>query len=107
MSERTLPGTVYRLDFTLPNASTAVPLKDVSNLEPDGGSSAISVQPCGSSRSPGLRRRVHLRQRGDHRLPQPRRGLRQVPKPLSVRPLRFPRLSHDASLAGADRCLAS
>jgi hypothetical protein len=53
MIGRTLPGTVYRLEFTLPNASTPVPLKDVSDLEPDGGSSAISVQPCASARSPG------------------------------------------------------
>jgi hypothetical protein len=53
MMGRTLPGTVYRLEFTLPNASTPVPLKDVSGLEPDGGSSAISVQPCAATRSPG------------------------------------------------------
>lgn len=45
-TERMLPGTVYWLDLTLPNASTPVPLKDVSDLEPGGGSSGISVQPC-------------------------------------------------------------
>jgi hypothetical protein len=45
-TERMLPGTVYWLDLTLPNASIAVPLKDVSDLEPAGGSSGISVQPC-------------------------------------------------------------
>lgn len=54
MTERILPGTVYWLDLTLPNSSTAVPLKDVSDLEPGGGSSAISVQPCGSSPSPSI-----------------------------------------------------
>ncbi|MGB6486493.1 MAG: hypothetical protein WBE91_06390 [Steroidobacteraceae bacterium] len=53
MTERTLPGTVYWLDLTLPNSSTAVPLKDVSDVEPGGGSSPISVQPCASSPSPG------------------------------------------------------
>ena len=53
MTERMLPGTVYWLDFTLPNASTAVPLKDVSSLELRGGSSLISVQPCPSASSPG------------------------------------------------------
>ncbi|MGH8318871.1 MAG: hypothetical protein ACREUL_12965 [Steroidobacteraceae bacterium] len=46
MSERILPGTVYWLDLTLPNSTVAVPLKDVSNLEPGGGSSPISVQSC-------------------------------------------------------------
>lgn len=54
MAERMLPGTVYWLDFTLPNASTAVPLKDVSGLEPGGNGSAISVQPCPSGSSPGV-----------------------------------------------------
>jgi hypothetical protein len=49
MTERMLPGTVYWLDLTLPNASTPVPLKDVSDLEPGGGSSPISVQPCAST----------------------------------------------------------
>jgi hypothetical protein len=48
---RVLPGTVYWLDLTLPNSSTSVPLKDVSGLQPGGGSSAISVQPCASARS--------------------------------------------------------
>ncbi len=54
MAERILPGTVYWLDLTLPNSSTALPLKDVSDLErgPGGGSSPISVQPCASSPSP-------------------------------------------------------
>lgn len=46
MNERMVPGTVYWLDVTLPNSSTSVPLKDVSDLEPGGGSSGISVQPC-------------------------------------------------------------
>jgi hypothetical protein len=54
MTERTLPGTVYWLDLTLPNSSTAVPLKDVSDLEPGprGDSSPISVQRCASTPSP-------------------------------------------------------
>lgn len=47
-AERVLPGTVYWLDLTLPNSSTPVPLKDVSDLQPGGGNSAISVQSCGS-----------------------------------------------------------
>lgn len=51
-TERILPGTVYWLDLTLPNASTAVPLKDVSDLQPKGGSSGISVQPCPSASPP-------------------------------------------------------
>lgn len=51
-TERMLPGTVYWLDLTLPNPATAVPLKDVSNLQPDGGGSAISVQPCASAPPP-------------------------------------------------------
>jgi hypothetical protein len=46
-TQRMLPGTVYWLDLTLPNASTPVPLKDVSGLEPGDGSAPISVQPCG------------------------------------------------------------
>lgn len=53
MAERMLPGTVYWLDFTLPNSATAVPLKDVSSLEAGGDSSVISVQPCPSASSPG------------------------------------------------------
>lgn len=53
MAERMLPGTVYWLDFKLPSASTAVPLKDVSSLEPGGNGSAISVQPCPSPASAG------------------------------------------------------
>ena len=52
MTERMLPGTVYWLDFTLPNSSTAVPLKDVSSLEPGSDSSGISVQPCPPAPSP-------------------------------------------------------
>lgn len=48
VSPRMVPGTVYWLDLSLPSSSVAVPLKDVSDLEPDGGSSAISVQPCPS-----------------------------------------------------------
>jgi hypothetical protein len=54
MAERILPGTVYWLDLTLPNSSTAVPLKDVSDLGPGpgGGSSPITVQPCASTPSP-------------------------------------------------------
>jgi hypothetical protein len=50
-TERMLPGTVYWLDLTLPNASTPVPLKDVSKVEPSGSSAPISVQPCSSTRS--------------------------------------------------------
>lgn len=52
MMERMLPGTVYWLDLTLPGGSAAVPLKDVSDLEPGGGVSPISVQPCASPPSP-------------------------------------------------------
>jgi hypothetical protein len=48
MAERMLPGTVYWLDLTLPEGS-AVPLKDVSDLQGGGGESSIGVQPC----SPG------------------------------------------------------
>jgi hypothetical protein len=51
-TERMLPGTVYWLDLTLPNASTAVPLKDVSDLAPSGSSSGINVQPCPSASPP-------------------------------------------------------
>jgi hypothetical protein len=51
-TERMLPGTVYWLDLTLPDASTPVPLKDISSLEPAGGSSPVSVQPCGSAPPP-------------------------------------------------------
>ena len=46
MTERILPGTVYWLDLTMPSGATPVPLKDVSDLEPKGGISPISVQPC-------------------------------------------------------------
>jgi hypothetical protein len=48
-AERVLPGTVYWLDLTLPTSSTAVPLKEVSDVQPNGGGSAISVQPCPSA----------------------------------------------------------
>jgi hypothetical protein len=51
-TERMLPGTVYWLDLTLPNASTPVPLKDVSDVEPSGSGSPISVQRCSSVPSP-------------------------------------------------------
>lgn len=51
MTERMLPGTVYWLDFTLPSSSTAVPLKDVSSLEPGDDGAGISVQPCPSASS--------------------------------------------------------
>lgn len=51
-TERMLPGTVYWLDLTLANGSAPVPLKDVSDLEPAGGGSSISVQPCSSAQSP-------------------------------------------------------
>lgn len=50
-AERVLPGTVYWLDLTLPNSSTPVPLKDVSDLQPGTGRAAISVQPCASAQS--------------------------------------------------------
>lgn len=50
-TERLLPGTVYWLDLSLPNGA-AVPLKDVSDLEPGGGSSGVSVQSCASASSP-------------------------------------------------------
>jgi hypothetical protein len=52
MTERMLPGMVYWLDLTLPSASTAVPLKDVSTLERGGSGSVISVQRCPSPTSP-------------------------------------------------------
>ena len=48
-TQRMLPGTVYWLDLTVPDSSTPVPLKDVSDLQPTGGSSGISVQPCPSA----------------------------------------------------------
>jgi hypothetical protein len=53
-TERMLPGTVYWLDLTLPNASTAVPVKDVSDLQPRDGSSGITVQPCPSASPPPI-----------------------------------------------------
>lgn len=46
MTERMLPGTVYWLDLTLPNGLVAVPLKDLSDLEPGGGGSVVTLQPC-------------------------------------------------------------
>lgn len=52
VTERMLPGTVYWLDVTLPNGSAPVPLKDVSDLEPGTGGSAISVQQCPASAAP-------------------------------------------------------
>lgn len=52
MTERMLPGTVYWLDLALPSSSTPVPLKDVSDLEPNGGTAPISVQPCASTPAP-------------------------------------------------------
>lgn len=52
VEERTVPGTIYWLDLTLPNSSVAVPLKDVSNLEPGGGTAPISVQQCPSAAAP-------------------------------------------------------
>jgi hypothetical protein len=51
VTQRMLPGTVYWLDLTLPNRTVAVPLKDVSDLQPGGGSSPISIQPCPSAPS--------------------------------------------------------
>lgn len=53
MTERMLPGTVYWLDLTLANGSVAVPVKDVSGLEPAESGSAISVQPCPSASPAG------------------------------------------------------
>lgn len=52
MTARMLPGTVYWLDLTLPTGSAPVPLKDVSDLEPNGGTAPISVQPCSSAPPP-------------------------------------------------------
>lgn len=52
MTERMLPGTVYWLDLTLANSTVTVPLKDVSALEPDGGSAPISLQPCPAAAAP-------------------------------------------------------
>ena len=54
MMERMLPGPVYWLDLTLPSGSAPVPVKDVSDLQPGGGSSPISVQPCPSTPSPAV-----------------------------------------------------
>lgn len=50
-TERMLPGTVYWLDLKIPNGS-AVPLKDVSSLEPAGASTSVSVQSCPTSPAP-------------------------------------------------------
>jgi hypothetical protein len=52
MTERMLPGTVYWLDLTLANSGVAVPLEDVSHLEPSGDGSKISLRPCPSAASP-------------------------------------------------------
>lgn len=52
LMERMLPGTVYWLDLTLPNASAQVPLKDVSELEPSGGNSPVSVAACPTGTAP-------------------------------------------------------
>jgi hypothetical protein len=52
MGQRIVPGTVYWLDLKLANSSVSVPLKDVSDLEPGGGSSPISVQPCPTAAAP-------------------------------------------------------
>jgi hypothetical protein len=46
MTERLLPGTVYWLDLTLANSRVAVPLKEVSDLQPNGSSSPVTLQPC-------------------------------------------------------------
>jgi hypothetical protein len=51
VTDRVLPGTVYWLDLTLPGGSMPVPLKDVSDLQPGGGSSPISAQPCPAAQS--------------------------------------------------------
>ena len=50
--QRTVPGTIYWLDLTLPNSSASVPLKDVSDLEPGGAGAPISVQPCPAPAAP-------------------------------------------------------
>ncbi|MGH8303818.1 MAG: hypothetical protein ACRET5_20425 [Steroidobacteraceae bacterium] len=52
MTERTLPGTVYWLDVTVPNGSAPVPLKDVSDLVPSGGGSPIGMQSCPTRAAP-------------------------------------------------------
>lgn len=52
LMERMLPGTVYWLDVALPNGSAPVPLKDVSDLQPGGGSSPVSVQACPTGAAP-------------------------------------------------------
>ncbi len=52
MGQRTVPGMVYWLDLKLANSSVSVPLKDVSDLEPAGVSSPISVQPCPTAAAP-------------------------------------------------------
>ena len=54
ITERMLPGTVYWLDLVLPKGSAPVPLNEVSNLEPVGGSTPIGVQSCptGASQAP-------------------------------------------------------
>ncbi|HET9107026.1 MAG TPA: hypothetical protein VFN79_07510 [Steroidobacteraceae bacterium] len=52
VDQRTVPGTVYWLDLTLANSSVSVPLKDVSDLQPAGAGSAVSVQPCPGNATP-------------------------------------------------------
>ena len=52
MSERLLPGTVYWLDLTLANSTVAVPLKEVSGLQPNGSSSPITLKPCPPAATP-------------------------------------------------------
>jgi hypothetical protein len=52
VTERMLPGTVYWLDLMLPGGSAAVPLKDVSGLEPEGDSPTVGMQPCPTASSP-------------------------------------------------------
>jgi hypothetical protein len=51
-TERMLPGTVYWLDLKIPNGSAPVPLKDVTELEPVGGSTPVSVQSCPTGAAP-------------------------------------------------------
>lgn len=52
VTERMLPGTVYWLDLMVPNGAAPVPLKDVADLEPGGGSSPVSVQSCPTGAKP-------------------------------------------------------
>jgi hypothetical protein len=52
VDQRAVPGTVYWLDLTLASSAESVPLKDVSDLQPAGAASAISVQPCPGNATP-------------------------------------------------------